>query len=165
MTSEAMGVWSERRRAHVLALALGCALAVSATQAQAQDDKKDAKDAKDTKKASIALKVVPPIAFSPARMVVTAELKGGSDDTDEYYCPGLEWDWGDGTESSAAADCTPFEAGKSTIVRRWTATHTFETAGQYRIVVRLQRGKKTIVGGNISVQVKPGVRDQSEPFN
>ncbi len=159
MTSDKQGVWSDRRRAGVLAVAMGCALAVFALQARAQDDKKDVKD---PKKASLNLKVVPPIAFSPAKMVVTAELKGGSDDSDEYYCLGLDWDWGDGTESSAAADCAPFEPGKSTIVRRWTAPHTFETAGQYRIQLRLQRGKKTILGGNISVQVKPGVRDQSE---
>ena len=159
MTSETHSVWSDRRPAGAMALAIGCALAVFALQVHAQDDKKDAKD---TKKASLSLKVVPPIAFSPAKMVVTAELKGGSDDTDEYYCPGVEWDWGDGTESSAAADCAPFEAGKSTIVRRWTTSHTFQTAGAYRIQLRLQRGKKTIIGGNISVQVKPGVRDQSE---
>ena len=81
----------------------------------AQDDKKDQKE---QKKASLTLKANPPIAFSPAKMVVSAELKGGSDETDDYYCPNLEWDWGDGTKSESNQDCAPFEAGKSTIDRR-----------------------------------------------
>jgi hypothetical protein len=128
----------------------------------AQDDGKDKKDQKEQKKASLALKASPPIAFSPARMVVSAELKGGSDETDDYYCPNLEWDWGDGTKSESNQDCAPFEAGKSNIDRRFSASHTFEIAGQYRVMLRLRRGTKTIVSGNINVQVKPGVRDQSE---
>jgi hypothetical protein len=41
----------------------------------AQDDGKDKKDQKEQKKASLSLKATPPIAFSPARMVVSAELK------------------------------------------------------------------------------------------
>jgi len=128
----------------------------------AQDDGKDKKDQKEPKKASLALKATPPIAFSPARMVVSAELKGASDETDDYYCPNLEWDWGDGTKSESNQDCAPFEAGKSTVERRFSATHIFEIAGQYRVMLRLRRGTKTIVSGNINVQVKPGVRDQSE---
>ena len=95
-------------------------------------------------------------------MVVSAELKGGSDETDEYYCPSIEWDWGDGTKSESNRDCAPFEAGKSTIDRRFSASHTFEIAGQYRVMLRLRRGTRTIVSGNINVKVKPGVRDQSE---
>jgi hypothetical protein len=125
----------------------------------AQDD---GKDKKDQKKASLALKATPPIAFSPAKMVVSAELKGGTEETDDYYCPNLEWDWGDGTKSESNQDCAPFEAGKSTIDRRFSASHTFEIAGQYRVMLRLRRGTKTIVSGTINVQVKPGVRDQSE---
>lgn len=125
----------------------------------AQDD---GKDKKDQKKASLALKATPPIAFSPAKMVVSAELKGGTEETDDYYCPNLEWDWGDGTKSESNQDCAPFEAGKSSIDRRFSASHTFEIAGQYRVMLRLRRGTKTIVSGTINVQVKPGVRDQSE---
>src|SRR4029453_11140537 len=72
----------------------------------ARDDKD--KDKKDTKRASLVLKATPPIAFSPAKVFVTAELRGGVDTTDELYCPGLEWDWGDGTKSEATTDCEPF---------------------------------------------------------
>ena len=74
----------------------------------------------------------PPIAFSPARIVVTAELKGGAPDDPELYCPDVEWDWGDGTRSEATENCEPFEDGKSTVKRRWTTSHTFDMQGTYR---------------------------------
>jgi hypothetical protein len=125
----------------------------------AQDDKN-----KDPKKASLNLKASPAIVFSPARVVVSAELKGGADDSGELYCPSLEWDWGDGTRSESNTDCEPFEAGKSTIQRRFTASHTFNIAGNYRVQLRLKRGSKTVLGGHVSIQVKPGLRDPSENF-
>ncbi len=142
------------------AVALTAAIALVGQIGRAQDDSKDDKAKKN--RASLVLKATPPIAFSPARIVVSAELKGGSSDTSDLYCPSLEWDWGDGTISEATSDCVPFEAGKSTIERRWTASHTFEQAESYRVQLRLRRGTKTLAAGNISVQVKPGVRDQSE---
>lgn len=140
--------------------ALTAGLVLAGQVGRAQDDTKDDKSKKN--RASLLLKATPSISFSPARVVVSAELKGGSSDTDEFYCPTLEWDWGDGTKSESASDCSPFEAGKSTIERRWTASHTFQQADSYRVQLRLRRGTKTMVGGNVSVQVKPGVRDQSE---
>ena len=75
---------------------------------------------------------------------------------------GVEWDWGDGTKSESSNDCPPYEAGKSTVEHRWSASHTFQTADSYRVQLRLLRGSKTIVAGNTSVQVKPGVRDNGE---
>lgn len=127
----------------------------------AAPDQKDEKDKKG-KGPSLSLRVSPAVAFSPARVVVSAELKGGVDTEEDLYCPGLEWDWGDGTVSEARKDCEPFTAGTSQIKRRWTASHTFETAGNYRVLLRLKRGSKTVVSGNTTMQVKPGVRDLSE---
>jgi len=117
---------------------------------------------KKVKGPSVNLKPNPPMSFSPARVTVTAELRGGADTDEELYCPGLEWDWGDGTISEAKEDCEPFEAGKSAVKRRWINTHTFETAGNYRIVLRLKRGSKSVVSGNTTVQVKPGARDMTD---
>ena len=37
-------------------------------------------------KPTVSLKVNPVIGFSPARMVLTAELRGGADDYEEFYC-------------------------------------------------------------------------------
>ena len=47
----------------------------------------------------------------PVRISATAEFKGGDDDFRDYYCPTIEWNWGDGTVSEASADCEPYEAG------------------------------------------------------
>jgi hypothetical protein len=148
-----------RHRARQLVVAITAGLMLIAQAGRAQDDKND----KDKRKgASLVLKATPPIAFSPAKIVVSAELKGGALDTDEFYCPTVEWDWGDGTKSEASNDCPPFEAGKSEIEHRWSASHTFQSADSYRVQLRLRRGSKVLVGGNVSVQVKPGVRDQGE---
>jgi len=152
--------WKDRLMTRSLALAMAVGSLTVASVA-AQDDK--GKD-KDVKKPSLNLKASPTIVFSPARVVVSAELKGGAEDNAELYCPSLEWDWGDGTRSESAVDCEPFEAGTSTIQRRFTASHTFNIAGNYRVQLRLKRGSKVVLGGHVSVQVKPGLRDPSENF-
>jgi hypothetical protein len=166
MTPESRGqcsLCSEHSR--LLAVALAFVLVAGATHVRGQDDKgAEGKEKKDQKHASLVLKATPPIAFSPARIVVTAELRGGADDTEELYCPGLEWDWGDGTKSESTSDCEPFQAGKSSIQRRFTSSHTYDISGPYRVLLRLRRGSKTIVSGNTSIQVKPGFRDPTDNY-
>jgi len=136
--------------------AVALALAVAAT-GHAQND--DRKESKDPKRPSFSLKLTPQISVAPSRVVGSAELKGGPDDYEEYYCPTVEWEWGDGTKSQSAVDCEPFEAGKSTIKRRFAADHTYHMAGNYRVHVRLKRGNKTVAGTSNTVQVRPGVRE------
>jgi glycosyltransferase involved in cell wall biosynthesis len=46
------------------------------------------------------------MAFAPVEILVTGQLKNGSD-LEEFYCPGREWDWGDGTRSAHESDCEP----------------------------------------------------------
>ena len=89
------------------------------------------------------------IAMSPARVVLTAELVGGANDYEEFYCPTIEWDWGDGTQSESTSDCDPYEPGKSEIKRRFTVEHVFR-AGAYRVSIRLKRHDKAV-----------GIRDAS----
>src|SRR4029453_5945183 len=60
-------------------------------------------------KPSIVVKGTPLVGFSPARMVLTADLKGGADDYEEFYCPTIEWDWGDDTKSEMKTDCEPYK--------------------------------------------------------
>lgn len=141
--------------AAAVALALGSIAVSPATAGQNDKDRK-------VKGPSLSLKASPAVSFSPSRIVVVAELRGGTETDEELYCPGLEWDWGDGTVSEAREDCEPFDPAKSQIKRRWTSSHTFTTAGNYRVLLRLKRGSKSVVGGNTTVQVKPGVRDMSE---
>src|SRR3954447_21280847 len=99
----------------------------------------------DDKKPKLTVKANPTMGMSPVRVVVTADMTGGPSDTDEYYCPGVEWEWGDDTRSTDAADCDPFVAGKSEIKRRFTADHVYRSAGEYRVQFRLKRKDKTLL--------------------
>jgi hypothetical protein len=111
------------------------------------------------KKPTLTLRASPPISFSPANILLVAELKGGPDDFEEYYCPAVEWDWGDGTRSESSADCDPFEAGKSTITRRFSKQHTYNIQGRYRVQVRLKRNSKLLTSASTNIQVRAGIRD------
>ena len=109
------------------------------------------------KKPSLSLKATPAVSFAPARVVVVAEVKGGTDDNEEFYCPTVEWEWGDFTTSTAEADCEPYEAGKSQIRRRYTVEHQFKNPGSFRIRLVLKKGAKLIANANTLVQVRPGL--------
>ena len=113
----------------------------------------------EKEKASISLKASPSVSFSPARIVVTAEVKGGPDDAEEFYCASVEWIWGDDTRSESKADCEPYQAGKSEIKRRYTLDHTYQTAGNYRVEFYLKQKNKRVLGGRTTVSVRPGLRD------
>ena len=112
------------------------------------------------KKPTLSLRASPPISFSPASIHLVAELKGGADDYEEFYCPTIEWDWGDGTISENTQDCDPYEAGKSTIRRRFSAEHTYRMSGNFKVVFKLKQKTKTIAATSVSVQVRPGLREQ-----
>jgi plastocyanin len=132
-------------------LAIVCALTTGAAVQAADPDKKA--------KPSISVKVTPTMGFSPARMVVTADLKDGADDYEEFYCASVEWDWGDDTRSESKTDCEPYEAGKSQIKRHFTVDHTYNTGGEYRIEFRLKQKNKVVGRGTADVKIRPGVRD------
>jgi hypothetical protein len=137
--------------------AILCASALAGSATAAGPHKADRADKKD--KPTVTVKATPIMGFSPARMVVTAELRGGADDYEEFYCATVEWDWGDDTRSQSSADCEPYEAGKSEIKRRFTMDHVFNTSGDYRIEFRLKRKNKTVGSGSAEVKVRPGIRD------
>ena len=100
----------------------------------------------------------PVIAMAPARVVLTAELNGGANDFEEFYCAAVEWEWGDGTKSESSFDCAPYEPGKSEIKRRFTVEHVFR-AGMYRVMFRLKRHDKAVGIATVQIQVRPGLRD------
>ena len=131
--------------------AILCIFALAVSLHAARPDKKD--------KPSIVVKVSPLVGFSPARMVLTADLKGGADDYEEFYCPAVEWDWGDDTKSEMKTDCDPYEAGKSEIKRHFTTDHVYNTSGEYRVEFRLKQKNKVVARGSTDVKVRPGVRD------
>jgi len=107
----------------------------------------------------LSVKASPSMAISPARVVASADVNGGPDDFEEYYCAAAEWDWGDDTRSNNSADCEPYEAGKSAIKRRFTADHVYRTAGDYRIQFRLKKKDKSLASASTSVKIRPGLGD------
>lgn len=129
--------------------------AVAPLSAQDQDKPKAAKP----KKPSIELKATPAVSFSPARIVFSVDLKGGSDDYEQFYCATVTWEWGDGEESSNTVDCEPYQPGTSKIQRHFSAEHRFQTWGEYRVVFRLKRQDKVVGTASTTVRVRPGLRD------
>ena len=146
------------RTAAIAWLAGGTIIAMmSTTRLAAQSGDKPAND-KD-RRPSPSVRASPAISFSPARVHATAELKGGANDYEEYYCPAVVWAWGDGTESENSTDCAPYEAGKSEIKRRFTVQHVFPRAGMYRVTFRLKRHSKAVGFATVNVQIRPGLRE------
>jgi len=103
------------------------------------------------KKPQLDLRVSPRVAFSPVEVLVLGQLKGGAD-LEEFYCPGLEWDWGDGTRSAHESDCEPFESG-AVLERFFSARHAFLTPGAYNVRLTLRRATRTIAVASIEVTV------------
>lgn len=137
-------------------------LCVTATvfAAAGQQDNKNATPG-DVKAPKLTLKAQPTVSISPARVVLTADLTGGPNDYQDFYCPTVEWDWGDGTTSASTFDCEPYQAGKSEIKRHFTVVHVFR-AGAYQVVFRLKRNDKTLASASVLLQVQPGARDNRE---
>ena len=119
----------------------------------------DAK-ALEAKRPKLTLRAQPSVGIAPVRIVLTGELQGGSDDFEEYYCPTVEWAWGDDTSSESTLDCEPYEAGKSQIKRRFTVEHVFRRQGTYKVYFHLKRRDKIMGSTSTIVQVQAGMRDQ-----
>jgi hypothetical protein len=116
----------------------------------------DPKPKAEAKRPQITLKATPASGMVPVRVMGIAELKGGSDDFEEYYCPAIEWNWDDGTVSESSNDCEPYEAGKSVIQRKYTVTHPYKQGGHYRITFKLKQKQKVVGGANTVVQLLGG---------
>lgn len=151
-----------RRLAWSSALCVSLSAAVATIGAQ-KNGGKDAKDAPDAKRPQIRLKANPIISVSPAKVTLTAEIVGGANDFEEFYCPTVEWDWGDETKSESTTDCEPYEAGKSEIKRRFTTQHIYRLSGEYRIQILLKKKDKAAAAANVNVQVRPGLNEPPRP--
>jgi hypothetical protein len=130
-------------------LALILALGAAASAQKAGEDKKP----------SLSLKATPVAGFAPLRVRVTVDVRGGADDSQDYYCPSVDWEWGDDLNSGNSEDCSPYEVGKSSIKRRYTAEHTYRNPGNYKLVLRLKQKDRVVGMGTASIEVRPGLRD------
>jgi hypothetical protein len=138
--------------AGLMSLMLAAALAAAGSQ------DKPSKDKELEKRPQLKLTARPPIGMAPQKVSLTAEIVGGPDDSEDFYCPTIEWDWGDLTRSESTADCDPYEPGKSAIKRRWTVEHVF-LAGYHAVVLRLKKHDKVIAQATVRVEIRPGLRD------
>lgn len=129
-------------------------------QADQKADQKVAQKGGDDKRPSLALKATPPLGFSPLRVHASVDVRGGPDDSPDFYCPAVSWDWGDGTVSENSEDCDPYEEGTSAIRRRFSANHTFQQGGAYRVTFRLKQKTRVVASASTNVQVRAGVRDE-----
>lgn len=132
------------------------AIAAAGTLVLAQSKDKAGKDS-EQKRPKMNLRVQPQVAMAPAKVTLTAELVGGADDFEEYYCASVEWEWGDDTSSESTVDCEPYEAGKSQIKRRYTVQHQFRRAGNYKIYFHLKQKDRQLGSASATLQVQPGL--------
>ena len=108
------------------------------------------------KRPKFTVRSSPVMAFAPAMITLTAELKDGDNDFGEYYCASVEWDWDDGTRSESSDDCDPYEAGKSEIKRRFSIQHKYNIDGVYNVQVRLKQRDKTVAAARTRITVRSG---------
>jgi hypothetical protein len=105
-----------------------------------------------SRKPRLDLRASPRVAMSPVNVLLVAELVGG-EAGEEFYCPGLEWEWGDGGKSSYESDCAPFGPGAE-LERRFSATHAYLRPGDYQITVKLRRADRSLASATASITVR-----------
>ena len=105
---------------------------------------------------SLSLRASPAVVFSSTPILFLAELTGGADDYEEYYCPSIEWDWGDLTTSETTYDCPPYEPGTSEIRRLYSTRHAYQDRGSFEVTFTLKRGDAVQGSARTSVTVRVG---------
>ena len=147
--------------------ALGLSVALAATPAQEpaapQPAARPARVEEKPAKLSLDLRITPAVSFAPSRVRALVEVKIPEDRVPDFYCAQVEWDWGDLTQSEEANECDPYEAGVSEVRRRFSAEHTFQSGGRYRVQFRLRRNRKVLASTSTIVTVRAGLRD-GQPF-
>ena len=108
----------------------------------------------EPKRPKLSVRSSPAMAFAPAMVTLTAELKDGDDDFAEYYCATIEWDWDDGTRSESSDDCEPYEAGTSEIKRRYSIQHKYNIGGIYNVQVRLKQRDKSVAIARTRITIR-----------
>lgn len=94
------------------------------------------------------------MAFPPVSVLVVAQLVGG-DEHEDFYCPDVEWDFGDGSRSAHQADCEPFMDGM-TLERHFMVRHAYLRPGDYEVRVTLRRASRALAVATTRVTVHAG---------
>ncbi len=114
---------------------------------------KKSTDPKDTGKTALTLRATPAMAFAPARISLSAQLKNAPVDNEEFYCPTVQWDWGDGTISESSSDCDPFQPNKSEIQTSFTVQHVYNLGGEYTVRLSLKKADKVVALATASLNI------------
>jgi len=112
------------------------------------------------KRPTLGVRVSPRMAFSPVDIIAIAELTGG-EDSEDFYCLAIEWDWGDGNKSLEDSDCDPYEPGTK-IERRFSAEHHYPSGVIYNIRASLLAQEKVIAANAFRLTVRQGVPSDHE---
>ncbi|MEO8501167.1 MAG: hypothetical protein ABI565_09650 [Vicinamibacteria bacterium] len=108
-----------------------------------------------TKRPTLGVRVSPRMAFSPIGVIAMAELTGG-EDSEDFYCLAIEWDWDDGSKSLQDSDCEPYQEGTK-IERRFSSEHYYSRAGSYNIRAALRAQDKVIATNAFRLVVRQGL--------
>jgi hypothetical protein len=101
---------------------------------------------------TLRLRTAQRIAFSPVEAFFVAELVGG-DEVEEFYCPELVWEWGDGSRSVSQSDCPPFGA-EGELQRFFTARHLFRFSGNHDVRLILRRADRAVASASVTILVR-----------
>jgi hypothetical protein len=107
------------------------------------------------KRPSLGVRVSPRMAFSPVGVIAMAELTGG-EDSEDFYCLAIEWDWDDGSKSIQDSDCDPYQPGTK-IERRFSSEHYYSRAGSFNIRAALKTSDKVIATNAFRLIVRQGL--------
>ncbi len=127
----------------LIALAVGLALTLGVTASA------------KPKRPTLGVRVSPRMAFSPVGVIAIAELTGG-EDSEDFYCLAIEWDWDDGSKSLQDSDCEPYQSGTK-IDRRFSSEHYYTRAGSYNIRAALKSQDKVVATNSFRLMVRQGV--------
>ena len=125
----------------------------------------------EKKKPSISLRANPPVGFSPLRVVLTAEVKGGSNDYEDFYCASVEWEWGDDTKSRSQSRLRSVRsrarAKSSAATFRNTHFDRYSTdmpgsgnptgPKQFRVKFLLKQKNKVVGSGQTVIEIRSGM--------
>ncbi len=106
---------------------------------------------------SLRLKATPVVAIPDTAVLFVATLEGDAAG-EEWYCPVVAWDWGDGSVTTHEGECPPYAAGVTPIERRFTADHTYRDQGRRTVRVTLKKGEKVLA--TASERLVIGRRDE-----
>jgi len=109
-------------------------------------------EARGVKRPHLDLRASPRMALIPVSIFAVAELVGG-DEVEDFYCPAVEWEWGDGARSAHEADCPPFEPGMA-MARRHSASHAYRQPGEYSVRVTLRRVGRPLAVATTLVSIR-----------